>query len=397
MQTRPSITLDRSVVLLASAVYFVQGALSITGIAFPLYLRTKGWGIPEISTFAFVTGLPWTLKILYGALSDGFPLGGRRRRPYLIIASLLSLGAWLALACVPHHAGLLYALGITASFGFAITDVVTDAVIVEKTTVETTRLYQSLAWGFRSLGAILGGIGGGWLAQHYPYRLIFGVTAALPLSTLLISSIIQDPPTFRAARIRNLVYPITGSLRHLFTGDLKWFSLLLLAGTFSASFSTPFFFFLKERLGFSETFLGTLSSLSWLGAILGCFLYGKIFAGVSVKKTLCWAVGLNSLNVLSAYFIQTQGSAVGLSLLGGVLAYLTLLPLMGTAALLARQKGIEGALFALLMSVHNLGQILSVFIGGRLFDIIGLGPLIVLSAGIGLTGYFFIGRIKTLE
>src|SRR3990167_3123560 len=145
LQNRFPIALDRSVVLLASAVYFVQGALSLTGIALPLYLRARGWGIPEISTYAFVTGLPWTLKILYGAISDGVPLGGRRRKPYLMIASLLSFGAWLALACAPHHSGLLYALGITASLGFAITDVVTDAVIVEKTTLETTRLYQSLA------------------------------------------------------------------------------------------------------------------------------------------------------------------------------------------------------------------------------------------------------------
>ena len=397
MQNRFPIALDRSVVLLASAVYFVQGALSLTGIALPLYLRARGWGIPEISTYAFVTGLPWTLKILYGALSDGVPLGGRRRKPYLMIASLLSFGAWLALACAPHHSGLLYVFGITASLGFAITDVVTDAVIVEKTTVETTQLYQSLAWGFRSLGAILGGIGGGWLAQHTPYRLTFGLASALPFSTFLIAFMIQDPLTFDKARFRHLVYPVAESLRQLFTGDLKWFSLLLLTGTFSASFSTPFFFFLKERLGFSETFLGTLSSLSWLGAISGCFLYGKIFAGGAIKKTLCWAVGLNALNVLSAYFIQTRESAIALSLIGGVLAYLTLLPLMGTAALLARQKGIEGALFALLMSVHNLGQILSIFIGGRLFDIIGLSPLIVLSAGVGLTGYFFIGRLKTLE
>jgi predicted MFS family arabinose efflux permease len=70
---------------------------------------------------------------------------------------------------------------------------------------------------------------------------------------------------------------------------------------------------------------------------------------------------------------------------------------MAAATFLAKKEGIEGSLFALLMSVFNLGQILCAFIGGRLFDIIGLTPLILISALAGLPGFFFLRRIKTID
>jgi predicted MFS family arabinose efflux permease len=133
-----------------------------------------------------------------------------------------------------------------------------------------------------------------------------------------------------------------------------------------------------------------------VGAIGGCFLYGKFCKLISLKRSLFWAVGLNSLNILITLAIVNRFSAIVLSVAGGVFGYLSLLPLMGSAAVLSRQKGIEGSLFALIMSVFNLGQILSTFMGGKLFDIIGLTPLIILSAGLGLVGFFFVGRLKTL-
>lgn len=388
--------MNRSVALLTSLVYFVQGTLSISGVAFPLFLRSRGYSISEIATFSFVVGLPWTLKILYGAISDGIPILGHRRKPYVIIASLLSMASWLGFALLPPWKSLLYLLAAAGNLGFAMTDVVTDALVVENSTEHTTQVYQSLAWGFRGLGAVLGGVLGGWLAENVPYRWIFGFTAGLPVATLVGALFYHEKSEVRKGRSFLLWYPIRESFTIIFKGDLKWFSLLLMVSSFSASFSTPLFFFLKERLAFNETFLGFLSSLTWLGAIVGCLVYGKFLTDVSIKKTLRWAVWLNLLNVLATYLILNRWSALALSFLGGVTGYISLLPFMAAAALLSRNKGIEGALFALLMSVNNLGQLLSTFIGGKLFDIIGLAPLILLSAAITLIGLVFVARLKTV-
>lgn len=393
-----SSVLDPSVVLLTSLVYFVQGALSIAGIALPFLLRQSGWGVSEISTFSFWIGLPWAFKLLYGALTDAVPLGRYRRKPYVIGASVLSSAGWLGLAFFHQDPTWIYVFLLTANVGFAITDVVTDAIVIEHSTPHTTQGYQSLAWGFRSLGAILGGFLGGWLAQNVPYARIFALTALLPLATFLAGLWVQEVPFLNKGRgLLGLWVPLKDSLKALFRGDLPWFVLFLVFGTLSSAFSTPFFFYLKEHLGFSETFLGSLSSVTWLGAVVGCFVYGKLFAQVSMKSALYWSLALNFINVLSSYAVIGRLSAGVLFFLGGVAGYVSLLPLLAAAAVLSRQKGVEGSLFALLMSIYNLGQILATFAGGKLFDRIGLFPLIFLSGGVGLAGFLFVPRLKTLN
>lgn len=396
MESNPSSSLDKGVALLTSLVYFVQGALSLSAVAFPLLLRKGGWTIPEIATFSFVIGLPWTLKIIYGATSDAVPIGGLRRKPYVILASLLSIASWLGLAFNGESKMLLYVFALAANLGFAVTDVVTDALIVEHSTESTTQVYQSLAWGWRSAGAIFGGVLGGWLAGHASYRVIFVLTGLLSMSTLIVGYFIREERTERPRSFSHFWTPLTEGLRSIFQGDLKWFCFLLIAGTFSASISTPFFFFLKEKLGFSETFLGSLSSVAWVGAVIGCFLYAKIFQHIPMKTTLRWAVWLNAVNILTTFCVRGRWSAAVFSFLGGVLAYLGLLPLMATAALLSRRKGIEGSLFALLMSVNNLGQLVATFIGGNLFGIIGIPGLILLSTAVSLAGLFLITKLKTV-
>ena len=391
----PSST-DPAVVLLTSFVYFVQGALSLSAVAFPLLLRNRGWSIPEIATFSFIAGLPWTLKIIYGAISDAVPILDLRRKPYVILASLVSIVSWMGLAAGGEEKIFLYTFALAANLGFAMTDVVTDALIVENSTESNTQIYQSLAWGWRSFGAILGGISGGWLAQHVSYRLTFGLTALLPVSTLMVGFRIHEKAQKRMRGFVHFWTPIKEGLKAVIQGDLVWFSLLLLVGAFSAAINTPFFFYLKEKLTLSETFLGSLSSVAWLGAILGCLFYAKYFQKISLKTTLRWAIGLNVVNILTTFLVVGKTSAMTFSFLGGILGYLGLLPLMAVAAILSRSRGIEGSLFALLMSINNLGQLLATFIGGKLFDIMGLHGLIILSAGVSLFGLWFVGKLKTV-
>lgn len=362
-----------------------------------MLLRGKGWSIEDIATYSFVANLPWGFKLLYGAFSDAFPIRGLKRKPYIVLASLLSLAGWLGLTLCPHSKILLYVFGITANLGFAMTDVVTDALVVERSTPQNTQLYQSIAWGFRSFGAIVGGVLGGVSAARLPYRLVFGLTSVLPVITLLAGWNVSENRATGKKSLSHIWNPIFESVRALFTGDLRWFSCLFLVGSFAASFSTPFFFFLKENLQFSETFLGSLSSLAWLGAIAGCLLYGKFLREVNIKRMLYVSVLLNLINVLTTFWMVNRMSAIVLSVVGGVLGYISLLPMMAASALLARHKGIEGSLFALLMSVNNLGQIFAIFIGGKLFDIMGLKFLIVLSGFVVLGGFFFVARLRSFE
>ncbi len=85
-------------ILAIMAIYFVEGALGLARLAQTFYLKdTLHLGPAELSALTGLFTLPWTIKPLYGFLSDGLPLFGYRRRSYLILCGLLGAASYTAL------------------------------------------------------------------------------------------------------------------------------------------------------------------------------------------------------------------------------------------------------------------------------------------------------------
>ena len=146
------------VAVFAAVIYFIQGALGISAIAMPVYFRRLGWSIADITIVSSLISLPWIFKILYGFLSDSFPLASYRRKSYLFFFLTCSILGWCSLSFFGlDQKSIVFALWI-ANLGFAGTDVITDGLIVENSEGEWSRIYQSLAWGARSLGSVLTGM-----------------------------------------------------------------------------------------------------------------------------------------------------------------------------------------------------------------------------------------------
>ena len=82
-------------VLLFGAMYFVQGIAEPTEglIAQPVRSLLKSWGYSAagIAGFGALLALPWSLKPLYGLLTDFVPINGTRRRSYLLLTSAASV------------------------------------------------------------------------------------------------------------------------------------------------------------------------------------------------------------------------------------------------------------------------------------------------------------------
>jgi len=80
--------------------------------------------------------LPWIIKPVFGFMSDGLPLFGYRRRPYLVLSGLLGAISWVSLATVVHTpmaATVAIALGLSV----AISDVIVDSLVVERARAES--------------------------------------------------------------------------------------------------------------------------------------------------------------------------------------------------------------------------------------------------------------------
>jgi len=105
-----------------------------------------------VSTLFGIVALPWIVKPVFGFISDGVPLFGYRRRPYLVLSGYWEQ-SWVSLATVVHTpmaATVAIALG---SLSVAI-DVIVDSLVVERARASQAEAgsLQSLCWGASSVG-----------------------------------------------------------------------------------------------------------------------------------------------------------------------------------------------------------------------------------------------------
>ena len=390
------LTINKGVAWLSAFVYFIQGSLGIAGIALPLYLRSQGFSIAQITFITSIASIPWFLKIFYGAISDAFPIFGLRRKPYLMIFSVLSSIGWILLGLLPPEKNFLIMSMMIANLGLAATDVITDGLVVEYSRQGSAQTYQAISWGARSVGAVLSGFTGGILAARINAQSVFLITAALPLISFFGTIFLREKPWKLKVEKGSIIGPIVISLRCIIQGDLKWFVVFLLLISSSVAIGTPLFFYMREILKFDEIFLGVLNSVTWFGAIIGCVIFINFFRKTTLDKALYFAVGIGFLDMLMTLFIQDHASAFAFSLFLGIFGYMVLLPIFSSAARLAHATGVEGSLFAILMSIFNLGQAVSGYTGGILVERIGLQALIVVTALFGLLAFLVVPRFKSL-
>ncbi len=150
---------------------------------------------------------------------------------------------------------------------------------------------------------------------------------------------------------------------------------------------------MREAMHFDETFLGLLLSVGWFGAVLGSLLYAKWLSRKSLTWVLRVAVAINILNTLSTLLISSKLTAVVFIFLGGLMACITILPVMSTCAVFARNSGVEGTLFAILASIYNVGQIAFAYMGGRVHETTGIPFLILFAAAVNALIFIIVARL----
>ena len=160
--------------VLFGAMYFVQGIAEPTEglIAQPVRSLLKSWNYSAtaIAGFGALLAVPWMIKPLYGLLTDFVPLAGTRRRSYLLVTSGAATAGLFALYLSDLPTGaysLLLVLLLVPTIGVAFSDVVVDALMIEKGQPRgLTGQLQSIQWGAMYGGGMIAALVGGWLSHH---------------------------------------------------------------------------------------------------------------------------------------------------------------------------------------------------------------------------------------
>lgn len=159
---------------------------------------------------------------------------------------------------------------------------------------------------------------------------------------------------------------------------MAWF---FIAHVTVPNLSTVMFYYQTEFLNLEPSFLGTARVVGWLGLMFGTFIYNRYLKNIKLRKILmCAHVGLAFLTLLDVALVSRYHVAFGISdkfmvLCGSALAdainQLKFMPFLILSGLLC-PPGIEGTLFALFMSINNLGSTLGSFVGAGLASVLNI-------------------------
>ncbi|MBA0843852.1 hypothetical protein Goarm_001005, partial [Gossypium armourianum] len=154
---------------------------------------------PSASQFVFsVSFFPWSIKPIYGILSDCIPIKGKKRIPYLVISTVMSLVPWLILGINASTRSSIWHLMILLTLqnlGSAIADVVVDAMIAEAVRFEKASFagdLQSLSWLSMAFGGVCGGLLGGYALTNLEIDIIFLLFSILPAIQLFSCGLVEE-------------------------------------------------------------------------------------------------------------------------------------------------------------------------------------------------------------
>ncbi len=367
-------------------VYTVQGILGISRLAVSFFLKDELKLSPaEVAAITGIAALPWVIKPLFGFISDGLPIFGYKRRPYLILSGFVGVAAWICLATTVHSPTTATLAIATTSLSVAFSDVIVDSLIVERARSESlskSGSLQSLCWGASALGGLLTAYFSGLLLENFNPRTVFALTAAFPLLVSAAAIYIAEQPIGVGGEPSMDVKDQIRQLRQALSQKTIWLpTLFLFIWQCAPTAETAFFYFSTNELDFTPEFLGRVRLVTSFAALFGVWLFQRFLKTVPFRKIFLWTTVFSSLLGLTALLLVAHANralgiddhwfALGDSLILTVMGQLTFMPVLVLAARLC-PPGIEATLFALLMSVLNLSGLVSKEGGALLTHLLGV-------------------------
>jgi predicted MFS family arabinose efflux permease len=189
----------------------------------------------------------------------------------------------------------------------------------------------------------------------------------------------EDKSRMDLPALRSTLSAVTATL----TSRKLWvIALFLFLYYFSPGFGTPLYFYLSDRLGLSQSYIGVLGAITSIGWIAGALLHRWALERLSLKALLNLSILGGTAATLSFLALHDAVTAAMASFLAGVAAMIANIATLTLAADYCPKRS-EGFTFAALMAVMNLADPISNNAGAYLFDNVfhsEMAPLILVSA-----------------
>lgn len=231
-------------------VYFTRGFIALTAVTSTFFMKDKiSLSAAELITLGIWTGLPWSIKIVFGSFIDGIPILGNHRKSYIYLGNFLIL-----LSCVGmvDHAstqilfnhlgqfGGLLVTGLLATTGTVVAGIIASTMAIELVDkagnvdeeLGNIQVLTQIALAIGSLGAAAVT---GYLAAHFATATVFGLAAVCPIISIVSTAAVK----------LNEPEHVSVLNKPLITAGLIYAVVCVLCGLYLAGYAQPVIFCLS--------------------------------------------------------------------------------------------------------------------------------------------------------
>lgn len=364
--------------ILSGSIYFTQGIEGLPSLSLFFHLKENLHYSPStIMYIGSLTSIAWIIKIFWGYLVDNY-LSSKRWITLSLISSLL-ICLFLGLSpIIPIF--ILIPLLMLGNMNTALRDVANDGMMcVEGKKAGECASIQTVQWISITIASIIVGLGGGYLADHFNYKISYLCLIPIYLIIMGIVSKYKGSKAKRETLKTQKPLATLVSYKELFINKQFLLGcLFIFTYNFAPGFGTPLMFIQRDVFKWSGTFMGVIAAISSILSIVGAILYFKFNKKINIKKCLFWSVFLvGTTNLCYLYF--TPLSSIIYSFVFSILGMFIFLNMMSYMAK-STLAGKEAVSFALLCSCNNLSATCSSLVGAWLYPLLGLKTIIVLAA-----------------
>ena len=372
----------KPIYILCALVFGGQSLTSLPDLAFSFFLKNLGLTVSQIMYIGALIMSPWVLKPLYSYWLDVL----WTKKHWLIISIVLSILTCFGL-CFKLPLWIVISLMFLSSCGLALRSVTTGGLSSElgKENNTTTQLSSVRNVSITIVGVLVA-ICSGFIADHSTYR--FAYLLLLPFFAIML---------FFSKDLKiGTTKPEQTHWKELFKHKRFLYCLaFIFFYNFNPSFGTALYFQQIDIFRWSNSFIGILSAVGSILAVLGALFYNRFGKEWEIKRVLVISVWIGATTTL-CFLYYTPISAIILSL---IMSFLCMIIEIITIAWMMKVslKGLETVSFSCLCASSNLAGFLSGITGAFLLDKIHLNNLILLSAGTSFLCLIFIPKIFTKE
>ena len=377
---RPNLALPTS--------YFLVGfstALLATPIS--VYMIKEIGAQPEQqNVVAILMTLPWSFKLIYGFLSDSFPLFGYRRKSYFALGYLIYSVSMFMLGFIgkPTVAQLSICV-FTATIGQIMADVMADTMIVERSRHEPEHKKgsaQATCYSIRFFGSIVGSLSAilAYNKSSWGWGLSFAqicMTCGLFPVALLFPTI---PGLYELEGEVRSVSEQVNSIWEMVQLRAVWrpMAFIYIYNLFQIP-NVAWASYLQLTLKFPSWFIGCIGFVGSLMTFAGIVIYKRYFFKSSWRNIYLWSSAATTFfsglqlalifQINERYFgISNYPFAMGDDVLQQFLAGIQFLPSCVMYMQLC-PKGSEGATYSMLTTFGNIALAVAGTIGNLMVNI----------------------------